>query len=118
MLPIRSISSFAFVAAVALAAVACGKPSVACRMRQSEAKANLGALNEAQTKFRERTGHFAGSLDELKFTAPDPNYYDVRIVSASTDTYLAKATGKRSVLGDEWTVDQLGHPIVQTNACP
>ncbi len=118
MLDIRSISSVVLVAAVALGAAACGKPSVACRMRQGEATANLSALNEAQAKFHEANGRFAGSMDELNFTAPDPNYYDVSIESASATAYLAKAVGKRTVAGDEWTIDQLGNPVIRNNACP
>jgi hypothetical protein len=119
MLDIRSVSSVVLIAAIALGATACGKPSVACRMRQGDAKANLNAVNRAQAKFRETNGHFARSMDELNFVAPDPNFYDVRIVSASTDTYLAQAVGKRKVVaGDEWTIDQRGNPIVVHNACP
>lgn len=117
MLDIRSISSVVLVVAATLGASGCGKGSAFCRMRQGEARADLNALHEAQTKFREAHGRFARSMDELNFTAPDPNYYDVSIESASNDAYFAKALGKRTVQGDEWTIDQLGNPIVRTNAC-
>ncbi len=114
---IRTISTVALVFAAVLGSSACGKDSPFCRMRQGEARADLKALQEAQTKFHERNGRFARSLDELGFTAPDPNYYDVSIESASNDAYVGKALGKRTVAGDEWRIDQLGNPIVTRNAC-
>ena len=117
MRAIRSISSVLFVFAVTLGASSCGKTSAFCRLRQQEARADLNALHEEQNKFRQAHGRFARSMDELNFTAPDPNFYDVSIVSASNDTYSAKALGKRSVQGDEWTIDQLGNPVVRTNVC-
>jgi len=102
--------------AVVLAS-ACSKPTPYCRLRQSEARANLSALQEAQSAFRERHGHFANSFDELHFTPPDPNYYDVRIVTASNDAYLATATGKRVVDGDVWSIDERGTPVLKSDAC-
>jgi hypothetical protein len=113
----RRISSVALVLAVALGSAACGKDSPMCRMRQGEAKADLKALDAAQTKFRETHAHFARSLEELHFKAPDPNYYELSIESASVDAYSAKALGTRSVAGDEWRINELGNPIIVTSSC-
>ncbi len=113
---IRHISSVAFAVFVVVSASACGKSSIACRVRQRDAKVNLDALNDAEAKFREAHGHFAGSA-ELAFTTPDPEHYDVTIESANVDTYVAKAIGKRGLGGDVWTVNQLGHPVAESNAC-
>ena len=88
-----------------------------CRMRQGEAKADLSALHAAQTNFHEAHEHFARTFEELHFTAPDPNYYELSIESASKDAYVAKALGTRSVAGDEWRINQLGNPIVVTSSC-
>ena len=73
---------------------ACGMESQLCHYRQARAKDNLNALNDAETKFREKTGKFAGSLAELGFTAPEPEDYFVTIESASEATYQAAAIGK------------------------
>jgi hypothetical protein len=113
---IRHISSVALAVFVVVSASACGKSGVACHMRQRDAKVNLEALDDAEAKFREAHGHFATSA-ELAFTTPDPEHYDVTIESAGPDTYVAKAIGKRGLGGDVWTVNQLGHPVVVTNAC-
>ena len=112
---IRHISSVAL-AAVLVSVCACSKNDVLCRMRQNDAKVDLERLNEAEAHFREQHGHFATSA-ELAFTPPDPEYYDVAIESATADTYRAKAMGKRRLAGDEWSVDQLGNPILESNAC-
>ena len=103
--------------AVAFGSAACGKNSPMCRMRQGEAKADLTALDEAQTRFHEAHQRFARSLEELHFTAPDPNYYELSIESASENAYSAKAIGTRSVAGDVWRINQLGNPIVVTSSC-
>lgn len=113
---IRHISSVALAVFVVVSASACGKSSIACRMRQRDAKVNLDALNDAEAKFREAHGHFATS-GELAFTTPNPERYDVVVESAGPDTYSAKAIGKRGLSGDVWTVNQLGHPVVESNAC-
>ena len=114
---IRHISSVALAVFVVVSASACGKSSPFCRMRQNDAKVDLSALDDAEAKFREAHGHFATSA-ELAFTPPDADYYDVRIVAAGPDTYSAKAIGKRGKMnGDVWTVNQLGHPIAESNAC-
>ncbi len=96
---------------------ACGKDSYACRSRQSEAKADLTAVNNAQTKFREANSKFASSFEELHFIAPETNNYDVKIEAASATTYSAIATGKGAAKGDLWSIDQLGNPVVKTDAC-
>jgi hypothetical protein len=112
---IRNISSVLLVVTL-LGLSACGKNSVMCRMRQNDAKVDLSTLNDAEAKYRETHGHFA-SAAQLAFTAPNPEYYDVTVVSSSPDTYQAKAIGKRKLAGDVWTVNQLGHPVSESSAC-
>lgn len=102
---------------VGIMVASCGKDSYVCRSRQSEAKADLTALNNAQTKFREAHGKFAGSFEELQFTTPEANNYDVKIEAASPTTYSAVATGKGAAKGDAWTIDQLGNPVVKNDSC-
>ncbi len=102
---------------LSIACAACTRDQQ-CHMRQKEARADLFALNDAQAKFHESHGRFARSFEELNFATPDQNYYDVSIESASADAYTAKALGKRNVKGDEWTINQLGNPVMRTSACP
>lgn len=112
---IRHISSVALAAFVVVSVSACSKTF--CRMRQDDARVDLNALHDAQSQYRETHGHFATSAD-LAFTPPDPFYYDVKIDSATVDTYHATAFGKRGLGGDVWTVNQLGHPVAQAaNTC-
>jgi hypothetical protein len=103
--------------AVVFALGACGKESKLCHDRQNRAKDNLNGLHGAETAFREKNGKFAGSLDQLGYTAPEPNDYDLKIESASATTYTATATGKGPAKGDVWKIDQLGNPIVGVDGC-
>jgi len=88
-----------------------------CRAKQSEAKAQLGAIRTNEESYIVEYDRYSNDLDKIGFTLKGSTRYTYSIVSADNTAFVAKAEGTINNVQDVWTINQDSELINVTPGC-
>ena len=79
-----------------------------CKAKQSEAKQHLGVIAKGEVAYYAEFDEYAASLNSIGFSGTGEKRYSYTLSSASTTTFLARAsaTSLKSGRDDVWTIDE------------
>jgi prepilin-type N-terminal cleavage/methylation domain-containing protein len=93
-----------------------------CKAKQSEAKSNLGNIRTAQEAYYAEHDAYATTLSDAGFVVKGAAYYSYTAATASDAsgnhfTASADATAGGTLVGDQWTINELGALNTVVNKC-
>lgn len=86
----------------------CGFGKYMCKSKQSEAREGLKFLQLTMQSIKVETNEYPETIDELAGKSEFATYYEYKLISVDSDSFVIEAHGKGDMEGDVLSIDQDG----------